>query len=84
MYVYKQASRHMYLYLHVCIQVGTCTSTSFAFSLLRTPFILPDSSDTRTTRIHSRGLNLFWFWKIVKIVMGGKAQKEHVDEDKVR
>jgi hypothetical protein len=31
----------------------------------------------------SRGLNLYWFWKIVKIVLGGKAQKEHVDEDKV-
>jgi hypothetical protein len=31
----------------------------------------------------SRGLNLYWFWKIVKIVLGGKAQKEHVDEDKI-
>lgn len=33
----------------------------------------------------SRGLNLYWFWKIVKIVLGGKAQKGlHVDEDKIR
>lgn len=32
----------------------------------------------------SRGLNLYWFWKIVKIVMGGKARKgEHVDEDTI-
>ena len=75
-------SRLLYLYRHVCKWAHAPVHPSL--SLYYSPFILADSSDTRTTRIHSRGLNLFWFWKIVKIVMGGKAQKEHVDEDKVR
>mmetsp|Transcript_16568 Transcript_16568/g.45159 ORF Transcript_16568/g.45159 Transcript_16568/m.45159 type:complete len:233 (-) Transcript_16568:124-822(-) len=32
----------------------------------------------------SRGLNLFWFSKVVRIVARGDYRKRHVDEDKIR
>ena len=31
----------------------------------------------------SRGLNFFWFWKIIKIALGGRHRKEHVNEDAI-
>lgn len=56
------------------------------------PYIAAQASGRRQLHVSSqlfactlsRGLNFYWFWKICKIVAGGKAHKEHVNEDKIK
>jgi hypothetical protein len=72
-----------FVYACACSNVCLSQSLSLSVNLLCLCICFCDCLSLCTH--HSRGLNLYWFWKIVKIVLGGKAQKGlHVDEDKIR
>lgn len=47
-------------------------------------YLLASGCARARATVSSRGLNFYWFWKICKIVAGGKAHKEHVNEDKIK